>query len=72
MRGEVAWFSNVRSYGFITPHGGGKDVFVYYQDIVQEGFKTLQQGDKVEFDIDQREGRTVAVNVVKLEAAHAR
>ena len=68
MRGQVAWFSNMKSYGFIErPAGEGPDVFVYFRDIVMEGFKTLTQGDKVEFEIEQRDGRTVATNVRVVE-----
>jgi CspA family cold shock protein len=68
MRGTVAWFSNQKSYGFIErPQGEGPDVFVYFRDILMEGFKTLTQGDKVEFEVEQRDGRTVATNVRVVE-----
>jgi CspA family cold shock protein len=53
--GTVKWFSNVRGYGFIVPDGGGEDLFVHYSGIAAEGFKTLDQGDRVAYEI--REGR---------------
>lgn len=63
-RGVVAWFSNQRSFGFIErPAGEGKDVFVHYSDIIMDGFKTLDQGDRVEFEVAERDGRTVATHV---------
>lgn len=64
--GVVAWFNNVKSYGFITPHEG-KDVFVHYSEILMDGYKTLDQGDKVEFDTDTKDGRIVATNVRVVE-----
>ena len=68
MRGQVAWFSNTKSYGFIERlQGEGPDVFVHYKDILMDGFKTLTQGDKVEFEVEQRDGRTVATNVRVVE-----
>ncbi len=62
--GIVAWFSNGKGYGFIErPPGEGKDIFVYHSDIVMDGYKTLSQGDRVEFDTAERKGKTVATNV---------
>lgn len=66
--GVVAWFSNTKSFGFIErPQGTGPDVFVYYADIIMDGFKTLTQGDRVEFEVSQRDGRIVATNVRVVE-----
>lgn len=62
MRGTVAWFNNAKSFGFITPHEG-RDVFVHYSAILMDGFKTLDKGDKVEFETDTKDGRTIATNV---------
>ncbi len=51
MRGIVKWFSNQKGYGFITPDGGGKDVFVHHGSIQEDGYKTLDEGQAVEFDV---------------------
>lgn len=50
MQGQVKWFNNSKGYGFIG-RDDGPDVFVHYSAIVGEGFRTLQEGDRVEFDI---------------------
>ncbi len=52
MKGIVKWFNNAKGYGFIGREGG-PDVFVHYSAIVGEGYKTLQEGDQVEFEIVQ-------------------
>jgi len=49
--GIVKWFNDAKGYGFITPDGGGKDVFVHHTAIEMQGFRTLVEGDKVEFDL---------------------
>ena len=49
--GTVKWFSNKKGFGFITPEDGAKDVFVHYSGIISDGYKTLNEGDKVEFDL---------------------
>lgn len=72
MRGQVAWFNNVKNFGFIERDvkdgpDGSADVFCHYTGIVGDGFRTLDQGDKVEFDTDTKDGRTIAVNVRVVE-----
>jgi len=64
-RGKVKWFNNQKGYGFITPENG-KDVFVHHSVIQGEGYKSLEEGQSVEFDIEQGPKGEQAVNVVKL------
>jgi len=49
-RGTVKWFSDRKGYGFITPEDGGDDLFVHHSEIDMDGFRTLQEGQKVEFE----------------------
>ena len=65
MLGIVKWFDNSRGYGFIG-RDDGPDVFIHYTAIVSEGFKTLNEGDKVEFEIVPGPKGPQASNVVKL------
>ena len=51
MKGTVKWFSNQKGYGFISPVDGSKDVFVHHSSIKGEGYKTLDEGQSVEFEV---------------------
>ncbi len=51
LKGQVKWFSNRKGFGFITPEGGGKDVFVHHTGIIGEGYKTLEEGQPVEYEV---------------------
>jgi cold shock protein len=61
--GTVKWFSDEKGYGFITPDGGGKDLFVHHSDVSGEGFKSLAEGAKVEFEETQGQKGPQATNV---------
>lgn len=63
-KGTVKWFNDQKGYGFITPENG-KDVFVHHSSIQGDGFKTLREGEKVEFEITRGPKGEQAVNVVK-------
>jgi CspA family cold shock protein len=65
-KGVVKWFSNQKGYGFITPDGGGKDVFVHHSAIQADGYKTLDEGQNVEFEVTQGPKGEQAANVRKL------
>ncbi|MCB1877176.1 MAG: cold-shock protein [Chromatiales bacterium] len=66
--GTVKWFSNAKGYGFVTPDGGGEDVFVHFSVITMEGFKTLKRGQRVQFDLSQGPKGHHAANVSLAEA----
>ncbi len=65
MKGTVKWFNNQKGYGFISDETG-KDVFVHYTGIKMDGFKSIDEGQAVEFDIVQGDKGPQATNVVKL------
>ncbi len=64
--GTVKWFNDAKGFGFITPDGGQKDCFVHHTSITAEGFRSLAEGDKVEFDIVQGAKGPAAEKVTKL------
>ncbi|HAK40392.1 MAG TPA: cold-shock protein [Synergistales bacterium] len=65
MQGTVKWFNEAKGYGFITPDEGN-DVFVHFSAILGEGFKTLAEGQRVEFEVVQGEKGPQAANVEKI------
>lgn len=66
MTGSVKWFNETKGFGFISQDNGGADVFVHFRSIVSEGFKTLAEGQKVSFDVEQGQKGPQASNVVAL------
>ncbi|MFQ5813487.1 MAG: cold-shock protein [Anaerolineae bacterium] len=67
MTGTVKWFSRVKGYGFIQPDGEGQeDVFVHYSALEGAGFRNLNEGERVEFSVEDNPKGPQAVNVVKL------
>jgi len=61
--GTVKWFNDAKGYGFITPDAGGKDIFVHFSAILGDGFKTLAEGAKVEFEETEGQKGPEARNV---------
>lgn len=62
--GTVKWFNNAKGYGFISRENG-EDVFVHYKSVTGEGYKTLNQGDKVQFEVEKGPKGLQAANVSK-------
>jgi len=67
-RGKVKWFNDQKGFGFIEQEGGGGDVFVHYSSIAGDGFKTLAEGEEVEFELTQGPKGAKAENVSRLGA----
>ncbi len=62
----MKWFNDAKGYGFITPDGGGKDVFVHHTAVQMEGFRSLAEGQKVEFETTEGPKGPQAANVRKV------
>jgi CspA family cold shock protein len=65
-QGIIKWFDNKKGFGFIAQDQGGQDVFVHFSVVQGEGFKTLDEGDRVEFEVTQSDKGLKASTVVKL------
>lgn len=63
-RGTVKWFNDAKGFGFIEPEAGGEDVFAHFSAIQMEGFKTLRQGGKVQFELVQGPKGQLAQNIM--------
>lgn len=66
MKGTVKWFNDSKGFGFITPDDGSKDIFVHHTAINTEGFRSLSEGDKVEFETESGAKGPQAKNVTKI------
>lgn len=68
MKGRVKWFNSQKGWGFLVRDDDGGDVFIHYSKIAMQGFKTLRQGDEVEFDLEEGEKGLMAANVRRVDA----
>ena len=69
LTGTVKWFNNAKGYGFIVQDNGEKDVFVHHSAVLMEGYRSLNEGERVEYEIEQTPKGPAAVNVRKVAAA---
>ena len=65
MKGTVKWFNDSKGFGFITNEDGSGDVFCHYSSIAGDGFKSLAEGDSVDFEVEQSDKGPKATNVTK-------
>jgi cold shock protein len=70
-KGTVKWFNADKGFGFITPEGGAKDCFVHHSAIQGDGYKSLDEGEQVEFDVVQGQKGPAAENVSRLGRKYA-
>jgi CspA family cold shock protein len=62
-KGTVKWYNKDKQYGFIAPDAGGSDVFVHYSQLQNANINILNEGDKIEFDCEERAGKMSAINI---------
>lgn len=65
-KGTIKWFNDQKGYGFITPEDGSADVFAHYQEIQEDGFKSLAEGQAVSFEVESSPKGPKAVNIKKI------
>ena len=65
-KGTVKWFNNAKGYGFIQAEGNQQDIFVHHTSIKAEGFRTLNEGEQVDFELVQGPKGDMAQNIIKL------
>lgn len=68
LTGTVKWFNDAKGFGFIEPDGGGADVFAHFSAIQMDGFRTLKQGARVQFEVMQGPKGTLAQTIAPLES----
>lgn len=64
--GTVKWFNDAKGFGFITPHGGGDDLFAHFSEIKIDGFKTLHEGQDVQFEVRTGPKGKQAANIMPI------
>ena len=64
--GVIKWFNNEKGYGFATPDDGSKDVFVHYSAIQSDGYRSLNEGERIEFSVEMGDKGPKAVEVTKI------
>lgn len=64
--GVVKWFNDQKGFGFISPESGNSDIFVHYSALAEEGFRSLSEGDRVEYSVEDGPKGPAAANVQKL------
>ncbi|MBK6866132.1 MAG: cold shock domain-containing protein [Ideonella sp.] len=69
--GTVKWFNDAKGFGFIEPEQGGQDVFAHFSAIQMDGFRTLRQGERVDFELIQGPKGQLAQNIKPVEGARA-
>ncbi|QLB13863.1 putative cold-shock DNA-binding protein [Bisgaardia hudsonensis] len=64
LNGSVKWFNSDKGFGFITPEDGGKDLFVHFSGIIGDNYRTLNEGDRVEYNVQDSQRGPAAIDVM--------